>query len=73
LILKYVRKEWWACSRTYQAHAWNKLVCSTLEEKWPAPGIKSIVGDIEDLNEVWICWTHASTNQRNTTLRLWSL
>jgi hypothetical protein len=38
--------------RTYHAHVLYELVCCTLKDKCLTPGMKSLVRDIEDLNNV---------------------
>ncbi len=55
---KYVRyprfwKEWWAYRRTFHAHVRDKLVCFTLKAKCLTTSVKVVVGDMEELEEVW--------------------
>ncbi len=63
------KKEWWAYRRKYHAHMRDELVRRTLRDKCMSTGVKAIVGDVEDLDEVWVCgthWTPATTAQRST-------
>jgi hypothetical protein len=39
--------------RTYYAHVRNKLVCRALKEKCLWLNMKALVGDMEELDELW--------------------
>ncbi len=47
------RKEWWAYRRTYHGHIRDELVSRTLKEKSLAGSVRTMVNDIEDLQEIW--------------------
>ncbi len=53
--VKYSRfkKVWWAYRRTYHAQVRDELVCHTLNDKCLAAAIMTVVGDAEELDEVW--------------------
>jgi hypothetical protein len=39
--------------RTYHAHVRDELACQALRDKCLSGGANAVVGDIEDLDEVW--------------------
>jgi hypothetical protein len=45
-------KEWWAYRRSNHSHMKDKLTCWALKDKCLSGGVKAMVGDIEDLDEV---------------------
>ncbi len=49
--------------RSYHAHVRHELVCLALKEKCLSPETKVLVGNLEDLDEVW----DAMTAKRNTS------
>jgi hypothetical protein len=48
-----LRKEWWAYRRTYHGHVRDELVSWALKEKSLTRNARSMVNDIEDLQEIW--------------------
>jgi hypothetical protein len=48
-----VRKEWWAYRRMYHRHVRDELVSWALKEKSLVGSVKSMVNNIEDLQEIW--------------------
>ncbi len=47
------RKEWWAHRRTYYGHVMDGLVSRALKEKCLSGSMRSMVNNIEDLQEAW--------------------
>jgi hypothetical protein len=47
------KKERWAYWRTYHAHIREELICRALKVKCLGPNLKALVGDVEELDELW--------------------
>jgi hypothetical protein len=47
------RKEWWAYRRTYHGHVRDELVSRLHKENSLVGNARSMVNDIEDLQEIW--------------------
>ncbi len=58
----HLKKERW----TYHAHIQDEVVFRTLKEKFMALRVKTMVGDIGDLDEVWYTLDTCFNRPRST-------
>jgi hypothetical protein len=62
------KEEYRVSRRTYHTHVWDK---QTLKEKCLGPEVKNVVGDIEEMTEVWNMLKTASIGPRSTSWKPW--
>jgi hypothetical protein len=65
------KEVWWAYRRTYHAHVRDELACRALKDKILSDKARAVVGDIEDLDEVWDTLDTCYTTLRSTSWRRW--